>query len=156
MYEDAVIPWLREVVGPHPGRINQRWIETPDGYIWGGYVQPVLNKPNVPTTDLPQHTSLGAGMWAEVTVPYAELILDNPPARAPWLEYQLSINLPPRFYYGQIVWVDQIQTDENGRIWYRLNEKYGSGDIFWGQAEAFRPLTPEEIAPISPDVEDTH
>jgi hypothetical protein len=154
LYEDAVIPWLREAVGPHPGRINQRWVETPDGYVWGGFVQPVFNKPNVPATDLSQHPNLGAGMWAEVTVPYADLILDNPPARAPWLEYQLSINLPPRFYYGQIVWVDQIRTDENGQAWYRLNEKYGSGDIFWGQAEAFRSLTPEMIAPISPEVED--
>jgi hypothetical protein len=67
LYEDAVIAWLREVVGPHPGRINQRWIETPDGYVWGGYVQPVYNIPNIPITTLPQ-TSLGQGMWVEVTV----------------------------------------------------------------------------------------
>ena len=154
LYEDAIIPWLREVVGPHPGRINQRWVETPDGYVWGGFIQPVLNKPNVSETDLPQHPNLGAGMWVEVTVPYADLILENPPARAPWLQYQLSINLPPRFYYGQIIWVDQIRTDENGQVWYRLNEKYGSGDIFWGRAEAFRSLSPEDISPISPNVED--
>lgn len=154
LYEDALIPWLREVIGPQPGRINQRWIETTDGYVWGGYVQPVFNKPNIPESDLPQHPNLGAGMWVEVTVPYADLILENPPARAPWLQYQLSINLPPRFYYGQIIWVDQIRTDENGLVWYRLSEKYGSGDIFWGRAEAFRPLSPENISPINPDVED--
>jgi hypothetical protein len=153
LYEDAIIPWLREVIGPHPGRINQRWIETPDGYIWGGYVQPVYNKPNTPVTTLPA-SSLGQGMWVEVTVPYAELILDNPPARAPWLKYQASINLPARFYYSQVIWADQIRTDENGQVWYRLNEKYGSGDIFWGRAEAFRPLTAEEVAPINPEVED--
>jgi hypothetical protein len=80
--------------------------------------------------------------------------LDNPPARSPWLKYQASINLPSRFYYSQIVWADQIRTDENGQIWYRLNEKYGSGDIFWGRAEAFHPLTPEEVAPVSPEIED--
>jgi len=153
VYEDTIVPWLREVIGPQPGRINQRWVETPDGYVWGGYVQPVYNKPNVPIATLPQ-TGLGQGMWVEVTVPYADLILDNPPARAPWLKYQASINLPARFYYSQIIWVDQIRTDENGQIWYRLNEKYGSGDIFWGHAEAFHPLTPEEVAPVSPEVED--
>ena len=38
VYEDNIIPWLREVVGFQPGRINQRWVETPGGYIWGGYV----------------------------------------------------------------------------------------------------------------------
>lgn len=153
VYEDAIITWLREVVGTQPGRINQRWVETSDGYIWGGYVQPVYNKSNVPITTLPQ-TSLGAGMWMEVTVPYVDLILDNPPARAPWLKYQVSINLPPRFYYSQIVWADQIQTDENGQVWYRLNEKYGSGDVFWAHAEGLRPISSEEVAPINPEVED--
>jgi lipoprotein-anchoring transpeptidase ErfK/SrfK len=36
---------------------------------------------------------------------------------------------------------------------YRVNERYGTlGDIFWARAEAFRPLTAEEIAPIHPEV----
>jgi lipoprotein-anchoring transpeptidase ErfK/SrfK len=39
-------------------------------------------------------------------------------------------------------------------VWYRLNEQYGYGDIFWAKAEAFRPITAEEIAPINPDVTD--
>lgn len=153
LYEDQVIPWLREVVGSMPGRTNQRFIETPNGYVWGGYVQPVWNKPNAPITSLPT-TSLGPGMWVEATVPYADLVLENPPARAAWLQYAASINLPARFYYGQVVWADEIRADASGQIWYRLNEKYGSGDILWGQAEAFRPITAEEIAPINPDASD--
>ena len=152
LYEDNVIPWICEVVGSMPGRINQRFVETPHGYLWGGYVQPVWDKPNTPVTTLPQ-TSLGPGMWAEVTVPFVDLVLENPPVRAPWLQYTASIGLPARFYYNQIVWVDQIRTDETGQVWYRLNEKYGSGDIFWGHAEAFRPLTAEELSPISPNIE---
>jgi len=81
LYEESVFPWIRESVGPMPGRINQRWVETPNGFIWGGNVQPVLNQINIPVTSL-QTTSLGEGMWVEVTVPYADLILDNPPSRA--------------------------------------------------------------------------
>ena len=150
LYEDQVVPWIREVVGNMPGRTNQRFIETSSGYVWGGYVQPVWNQTNTPITGLPT-TSLGPGMWVEVTVPYVDLVLDNPPARAPWLQYAASINLPARFYYGQVVWVDEIRADTSGQVWYRLNEKYGSGDIFWGQAEAFRPITREEIAAINPD-----
>jgi len=153
LYEDNVVPWIREAIGPMLGRINQRWVETPYGFVWGGQVQPVWNQPNVPVTSL-SPTSLGQGMWVEVTIPFVDLILDNPPARAPWLQYQLSINLPPRFYYSQIVWADQIRLDSDGQAWYRLNEKYGSGDLFWSRAEAFRPLTPDEIAPIDPDVSD--
>jgi hypothetical protein len=153
LYEDQLVPWLREVVGSMPGRINQRFVETPNGFVWGGYVQPVWNKPNLPVTTLAT-TSLGPGMWVEVMVPYVDLVLENPPARAPWLQYVSSINLPARFYYTQVVWVDQIRADESGQIWYRLNEKYGSGDLLWGQAEAFRPITAEEIAPINPDALD--
>lgn len=153
LYEDNIVPWLREVVGAMPGRINQRFVETPYGFIWGGYVQPVRNQPNVPVASLPE-TSLGPGMWVEVTVPYVELSLENPPARAPWLQYATSINLPPRFYYSQIVWADRIRTDETGQVWYSLNEKYGSGDIFWGRAEAFRPLMAEATSPIDLDATD--
>lgn len=153
LYEDNVVPWIRETVGSITGRINQRFVETPYGFVWGGYVQPAWNQPNAPVASLPQ-TSLGQGMWVEVTVPFVDLVLDNPPERAPWLQYRASIGLPPRFFYSQIVRVDQIKSDENGQTWYRLNEKYGSGDLFWGQAEAFRPLTAEEISPINPQAED--
>jgi lipoprotein-anchoring transpeptidase ErfK/SrfK len=153
LYEDQVVPWIREVVGPMPGRINQRWVETAYGYVWGGNLQPVYNQPNTPVDDLPT-TSLGPGMWVEVTVPFVDVILDNPPSRAPWLQYRESIGLPTRFVYSQIVWVDQIRLDSNGGVWYRLNERYGSGDLFWGPAEAFRPLTMDEIAPIHPEAEE--
>ena len=153
LYEDQVVPWVRETVGSMPGRINQRWVETPNGFVWGGQIQPVANLPNVPIASLPT-TSLGQGMWVEVTVPYVDLVLDNPPARAPWLQYRESIGLPARFIYSQIVWVDQIRADESGQVWYRLNEKYGSGDLFWSPAEAFRPLTSDEISPINPLAEE--
>jgi len=151
LFEDAVVPWLREVVGSRPLRINQRWVETPDGYLWSPEIQPVRNQPNPPLTGLPQ-TSLGAGMWAEVSVPYVDLVLDNPPARAPWLQNRIAAGLAPRFFYSQIVWVDQINVDEAGQAWYRLNERFGYGDIFWAVAAAFRPLTEAEFAPIRPEV----
>ena len=153
LYEDAVVPWLRDAAGPRIYRVNQRWLETPEGYLWAPQVQPVRNQPNLPLKELPT-TSLGPGMWAEVSVPYVNLVLANPPARAPWLQNRLNSSLPPRFFYSQIVWVDEIKTDAEGQVWYRLNERYGYGDIFWAEAEAFRPLTPEEVRPISPGVEE--
>lgn len=154
LYEDAVVPWLREVIGVNPYRTNQRWVETPDGYLWSPYLQPVRNAPNPPIQSLPD-TSLGRGMWAEVSVPYVDVALENPPARSPGYQDRIKLGLPLRLYYSQIVWIDQIRTDSKGRIWYRVNEKYGSyGDILWGVAEAFRPLTPDEMTPISSDVED--
>ncbi len=153
LVEDEVFPWLREVVGSHPTEINQRWVETPEGYIWAPHIQPVRSRPNTPVSSLPQ-TSLGPGMWAEVTVPYVDLLLANPPARSPWLEDRLKFGLAPRLYYSQVLWVDELRTTESGQVQYRVNERWGYGDIFWAAAEAFRPITAEEVAPIRPEVED--
>lgn len=152
LYEDNVVPWLRETIGRQPFRNNQKWVETPDGYIWSPHIQPVKNQLNNPVTTLP-NTSLGSGMWVEVSVPFVDLILDNPPARSPWLEYRLEFGPIPRLYYSQIVWIDDVKVDAQENIWYRVSEPYGSyGDIFWAIAEGFRPISQEEIAPINPEV----
>ncbi|KAA3644138.1 MAG: L,D-transpeptidase [Chloroflexi bacterium] len=154
-YEDEILVIERTVLGSQPFRQNQTWQETPEGYVWSPDIQPVLNLPNDPLVDLPQ-TSLGAGVWAEVTVPYVDLAIANPPARAPWLRNRLESGLSPRFFYSQIVWVDQIEVDAEGQVWYGLNERFGYGDLFWAPAEAFRLLTPEEVTPISPEVENKY
>ncbi len=148
--EDEIVQIEQEVVGEHRARVNQTWLETPEGFAWSAAVQPVRNEPNQPVDSLPE-TSLGSGLWAVVTVPYVNLNLDNPPARAPWLKARLENHLPPRFFYGQVVWVDQIERIENGRGLYRLNERYGYGDRFWAPAEGLRPITAEEMAPIRPE-----
>ncbi|MEA3349864.1 MAG: L,D-transpeptidase family protein [Chloroflexota bacterium] len=154
LYEDSVVPWLQDVVGRWPWRNNQRWVETPDGYIWSPYVQPVKNQPAQPVDSLPQMGE-EIGMWVQVCVPCVDAVLDNPPARSHWLRYRQENGMTPRLYYSQVLWIDQIKTDADGQVWYRINERYGSpGDIFWALAEAFRPITREELEPISPDVED--
>jgi lipoprotein-anchoring transpeptidase ErfK/SrfK len=151
LYEDSVIPWLREVVGRNPYRFVQRYVETPEGYIWSRDLQRVRNLPNSnPLATLPDYGD-GPGLWVEVSVPYVDLVLANPPVRSP----AFREGVPQRLYYEQVVWVDDIRKDDDGQAWYRINERYGSyGDIFWAPAEALRPIAPEEIAPISPDVEE--
>jgi len=150
LYEDTILPWLKEVPGYHPARNNQRYVETPEGYIWSADLLPVRNFPNKPIDSLPKIPQ-GQGLWVEVTIPYVDVVLDNPPARSPYLRNGAL----PRFYYSQVLWVDQMKTDVNGQIWYRINERYGTyGDIFWGQAEGFRPIKSEEMTPINPEMEE--
>ncbi|MBN2503541.1 MAG: L,D-transpeptidase [Anaerolineales bacterium] len=151
VYEDTVFPWIREVIGPMPYQPNQRWVETPDGYIWAPSVQPVANTPNPNPPETLPDSSMGPGFWAEVTVPYVDLSLANPPARSEWAKEATN----PRLYYSQVLWIDAIERNSNDELIYRVTEPYGSyGDVFWAAAEAFTPLTPEDIAPIHPDVED--
>lgn len=153
LYDDTIVPWLHELAGTYPYRFRQRWVETTDGYIWSSDLQPVKNIPQPPVKQLPE-TSIGPGMWVEVTVPFVDIVLHNPPARSFWLKYRQEIQMPARLYYSQILWVDQIKTDEQGQVWYRLNERYGYGDIFWAVAEAFRPIMPDEMTPIAPEMTD--
>lgn len=94
-------------------------------------------------------------MWVEVTVPWVDTIMDNPPPRSNFFQYRVEHGMPLRLYDSQILWVDQTRIDDAGFIWYRVNERYGNpGDMLWAPGEAFRPITSEEITPINPEAED--
>jgi lipoprotein-anchoring transpeptidase ErfK/SrfK len=153
LYEDTVVQWLQELVGPKEGYINQRWVETPEGYIYASFLQPVRNQPNQPLSALPDGS---VGFWAEVTVPYVDLHLKGQPA-APWVKDTLQMGLTPRLYYSQVAWIDQVRTNDSGKVQYRFNESadhgWGYGDVFWVDGAAFRPLTADDVSPISPDVD---
>jgi lipoprotein-anchoring transpeptidase ErfK/SrfK len=139
---------LREVIGQAPaGVFSRRWIETPKGYVYAPGVQPVKNLPNKPVLALPDSGSLGKGMWVEVTIPYVDIILEKP-ANSFWLK---SIQ-HPRLYYSQTMWVDDVRTSSQGQILYHVTEKFGL-DSFWCAAEAFRPITIEELKPIHQEAE---
>lgn len=156
LYEDAILPWLSEraAVETDMNRIIQRWVETPDGYIYAPYIQPVRNLPNTPVSQL-FSLSMGDGMWAEVTVPYAEVILSNSPSSNSWVSARVEQGLPIRVYYGQVFFVDRIELKEDGKMYYRVNPNYYGGlDMLWVPAEAMRPITMEELAPVNPDAVD--
>jgi len=156
LYEDTVLPWVSEraAVSKDWNRIIQRWVETPEGYIYSPYIQPVRNNPNLPIDQL-LTLSMGEGMWFEVTIPYADVILNNTPSSHSWVSTRVEEGLPVRVYYGQIFFVDIIRVDDDGQIYYRINPNYYGGlDMLWVPAEAMRPITQVEIAPISPEVEE--
>jgi hypothetical protein len=154
---DTLVEWGRQVVGNVIGGLkNQRYVETPQGYIYASVLQPTRNLPNTPITEMPAGQ---AGFWAEVTVPYVELAHEGAVA-SPWLQDHIAYNFQPKLYYGQVVWIDRIRT-ENGFVEYRWNEDanghgygYGAyGEFFWGDGAGFKVLTDADVAPISPEVD---
>jgi len=157
IYDDAIVVWLREVIGEAPGGYgSSRWVETPDGYIYAPRLQPVQNLVNIPVSSLPASTntssSSGKGMWADVTVPYAEIVLQHDPNSVLFKE-KIAAGFQPRLYYGMIVWVDEMETGSDGKVYYRVNERYGNpGDAYLAPAESMRPITEDEISAIHPDV----
>lgn len=154
---DTLVEWNREVIGNVVGGLaNQKYVETPQGYIYGSILQPTRNLPNTPVTELPN----GQGFFAEVTVPYVDLAHEGVVA-SPWLQDHIVFNFPPRLYYGQVVWIDQIR-NVNGFVEYRWNEDaagrgygYGGsyGEYFWGDGAAFKILTEDDVSMISPDID---
>jgi hypothetical protein len=154
---DTLVEWGRQVIGNViGGLINQRYVETPNGYVYASALQPTRNLPNTPLSEMPAGQS---GFWAEVTVPYIDLAHEGVVA-SPWMQDHIEYNFPPRLYYGQVVWIDRIRT-ENGFVEYRWNEDvnghgygYGAyGEFFWGDGAGFKILTDADVAPISPDID---
>ena len=154
---DTLVEWNREVIGNVIGGLtNQKYVETPQGYIYGSVLQPTRNIPNTPLTELPN----GQGFFADVTVPYIDLAHEGVVA-SPWLADLILYNFPPRLYYGQVVWIDQIR-NVNGFVEYRWNEDangrgygYGGsyGEFFWADGAGFKILTDDDVSMISPDVD---
>ncbi len=154
---DTLLEWGREVIGEVVGGLsNQRYVETPQGYVYASVLQPTRNRPNTPVTEIPSGMP---GFWAEVTVPYVDLAHEGVVA-SPWLQDLILYNFPPRLYYGQVVWIDRIRTN-NGFVEYRWNEDahgrgygYGAyGEFFWADGAAFKVLTDDDVSMISPDVD---
>ncbi len=149
---DTLIPWTREVIGTVVALTNQKYLETPQGYIWSSVVQPTRNLPNTPITEIPAGQS---GFWAEVTVPYVDLTPEGSPP-SPWFQSLTQYNFPPRTYYGQVLWIDQIR-QSSGFVEYRWNESlghgYGFGDIYWADGAGLKVLTEQDVTPISPEID---
>jgi len=150
LYEDAVFPWLGETTSALPAYVfnNQKWVQMPDGYIYAPMIQPVQNRPNKPVSSLRQ-TSLGPGMWVEVTVPWVQG-RTAPRDTAPNFMLQPG-DRATVLYYASIYPATKTATDDQGRLWYSLDELEAP---MYARAEGLRVITADEVAPISPDVED--
>ena len=154
VYEDGLVPWLREVnaITKDLNRVNQRWVETPEGYGYASDLQPVYNHPNTPLSAIPDNGA--GGFWGEVTVPYVDCALESQPPSSPGVRNLLAENLPIRFYYSQVLWINGMKPSGDGRTLYAVSDRYGGyPDLYWADGAAFRPLTEDEISPLSPDVD---
>jgi hypothetical protein len=152
---DDVFEWNREVIAKQidPIRINQRWVETPEGYIYAEYLQPVEHVPQTPLPELPEQPNGERGMWVEIVTPYTGMVFEKPPA-----QHWIRETIRPRLYYSQIFWAFDIrQSPETSQTQYCLKQLYGAlDDSYWVDASVCRQITTEEIAPIHPTAEDKH
>jgi len=152
---DDVLQVYRNVVGegfyPH----NHVWTEIPQGFVYSSWVQPVKEEIQTPLTVLPD-----GGFFAEVSVPYTQA-RTAPEPTAPLVYFSVdptadSKDYPEyksRVYYSAVFKIDQIAGDSQGGVWYRIQNDQAP-NFFWASGLHLRPITPTEIAPISPNVSD--
>ena len=156
-YFDDIFEWRQEVISKQliNGRINQRWVETEQGYIYAEYLQKTQHIPQQPLNELPITASGDRGMWVEITTPLTNLTLTRPQAE---YQYWARETIIPRIYYSQVFWAFDIRTDSTtGNVQYCLKQLYGAyPDTYWVDANICREITPEEIAPIHPDIGGKH
>lgn len=153
-WRDDVFEIKREVVANvlDFNRYNQRWYETPNGYVYAPFVQPVKHIVNEPLTSLPINPDGTQGMWVEITQPVVGMELTKPASNtSSWIRDSEGM---ARLYYSQVYWASNLR-QANGRTEYLLSEKYGAlPDDYWVDAGACRPVTAEEVSPIHPEVGD--
>ena len=71
-------------------------------------------------------TAIGPGMWVQVCVPWVEVELENSHRYSPWLQYRMFKEYKkPYLVYDQVFWVDQVRTDADGQVFYRLSNLIG-------------------------------
>jgi hypothetical protein len=117
---------------------NRVWHETTGGFVYSGHIQPVRWELQTPLSKVPPEGFLG-----EVTVPVTKSrTFPNPRAKT---IYPL--------YYETTHWVAESLVDEEQVVWYRILDDYTK--VFtWVKGEHLRPVSPEELTPISPEVAD--
>lgn len=156
---DEIFLWKKQVV-TKPDQINifsinQRWVETEEGYIFADVLQPVKHQTHTPLAELPQWSDGTRGMWVEITTPYSPMDLVKPKENHQWW-IRDPINIYPRVHYSQIFWAFDIrQHPSTGNTQYCLKQGMGSlPDVYWVDASVCKQILPEEISPIHPDAED--
>lgn len=137
--KDQILKIYEEVISPAGPAHNPRWYRVDEGYVHSGYIQRVeemrLNIP--PLAIVPEEGQLG-----QITVPYTQSYR--------WVRGSGWLPLY-RLYYSSIHWITGVGDGPTGNNWYQLTD-----DLLhvahYIPATHIRPITPEELLPISPEV----
>lgn len=141
IYLFYIMPIYRAVRGDvyAPSFQNDVWFDIGEGYVHSSHVVPCREIYNAVETDV------GDGFWGELTVPMV------------WLHVGPSLSSKRYDYragFGTTFWVQEVQTDDEGRQWYKLLDDFEESQPWWVIAQYVRRVSPAEFAPINPHVED--
>jgi len=136
---DAVFKILEEKLGDAKNEESPIWVRSEDGWLNSTNIQPVRNEKNKPVLNIPAN-----GMLAEVTVPFTQS----------WSVEGERRKRAYRYYYSSTHWVYNAYPTSDGSVWYRIIDDRDNMGSFLVLAEDLRPVTKEELSPISPEIKD--
>lgn len=134
---DQAFPITRLVHAPFSAH-NDRWYETPLGYVHSAWVLPVRVYPPQPLIQ-----DVGEwGFWGEISQPWTEAYLQPDP----------NAERVYRFYGGTVYHVVEALEDAQGTGWYKVFDEFPAQDppYQWVLARDVRRIPRGEMAPIHP------
>jgi lipoprotein-anchoring transpeptidase ErfK/SrfK len=133
-WQDLVLNITGVSLGDTESGHNRVWyLVNDESYVHSGDIQPVEIRLNQPRVDIPEN-----GLLAEVTVPFTDAI---------W-EIRLPDRIAYRLYYGTTHWISSSIQDENGQIWYRINDDKWKIK-YYVRAAHLHIVAADEVAPLS-------
>jgi lipoprotein-anchoring transpeptidase ErfK/SrfK len=117
---------------------NPIWYRVFGGYMHRARLQKVRVHYNAPLSSIP-----ATKLLSEVTVPYTQAYRYNQ-----WDGWFPTY----RLYYSSIQWITGIETGPDSKAWYLIQDEADKNIHFYVPTVQLRPISPEEITPLSPDV----
>jgi lipoprotein-anchoring transpeptidase ErfK/SrfK len=136
--QDELLHVFYTLTPPEGPAYNPFWYRVSEGYIHSAYVQTVSHRYNTPLEFVPEN-----GQLAEITIPYTQAY-----------QYSTREGWQPHFrlYYETTHWITDIVEGPDNQPWYQLTSEVTDFLINYVPATHLRPIAPEELTPISPDV----
>lgn len=136
-WRDLVLPITGVSLGDEESGHNRVWYQVNnESYVHSGDIQPVDIQSNSAQPQISPD-----GQLAVITVPFTDAV---------WSLRQ-KYRLAYRLYYATTHWIYESVTDEDGEIWYRIDDDKWK-IRYYVKATHLRLVTPEDIAPLSPEV----
>jgi hypothetical protein len=135
---DTILDILEEIRSLSGPAENPRWYRLKSGFVHSAYIQRL---DGIHVNSALEAVS-EAGQLGEITVPYTQSYWKN--RQGDWI-------LLYRLYFHSVHWLTGLTHTSDGKPWYLLVDEW-LRVLCRVQAEHVRPISPSEIAPISPDV----
>ena len=114
------------------------WYHVFGGYMNAGRLQKVKIHYNTPLSSIP-----ATKLLSELTVPYSDSYRYDK-----WKGWFHNY----RLYYSSIQWITGIDTGPDGKAWYVVQDEADKNLHYFVPTEQLRPISPAEMAPLSPDL----